>query len=40
LFVILGADALLLVAAWYVAHLLRFDFAIPAPWNLQRRLRR
>lgn len=28
--VILGADALLLVAAWYAAHLLRFDFAIPA----------
>jgi FlaA1/EpsC-like NDP-sugar epimerase len=29
LFVIVGADALLLVAAWYAAHLVRFDFAIP-----------
>ncbi len=29
LFVILGADALLLAAAWYAAHLVRFDFAIP-----------
>jgi FlaA1/EpsC-like NDP-sugar epimerase len=27
--VIVGADALLLVAAWYAAHLVRFDFAIP-----------
>ena len=33
--VILAADALLLVAAWYAAHLVRFDFAIPeGPWAL------
>ncbi len=28
--VILGIDALLLASAWYAAHLVRFDFVIPA----------
>jgi FlaA1/EpsC-like NDP-sugar epimerase len=37
--VILGIDALLLAAAWYGAHLARFDFAIPEQrWILLKRM--
>jgi len=28
----LGLDAFLLAAAWYIAHLVRFDFAVPPKW--------
>jgi len=28
----LSVDVLILTAAWYAAHLVRFDFAIPAEW--------
>ena len=37
--VILGIDALLLTAAWYAAHLVRFDFVIPAKrWILLKQM--
>jgi len=32
LILMLSADVLILAATWYVAHLIRFDFAIPDNW--------
>jgi len=31
-FLMLGLDAFLLAAAWYMAHLVRFDFSVPPKW--------
>ena len=31
-FLMLGLDAFLLAAAWYMAHLVRFDFSVPPEW--------